>query len=165
MNYKIEGNLLLTGHGKRFDTIYERHYFQTLKSYYEKPFFKPKRYIAQNINNLSEKTTIYVTNNPDELIRFMKDLKEWLNEKPSEIFQEQYPKATLEFHLPENKSEFTLAVKGSDYWCVLWDLVQEIKSILKHDDLTDKEYEAIERIRNTLFELLESYNINLDEID
>jgi hypothetical protein len=43
-------------------------------------------------------------------------------------------KATLEFNLPEERTEHICAVKGMDTILILDDLLNEIRSFLKHGD-------------------------------
>ena len=70
-------------------------------------------------------------------------------------------KAILEFNLPEDKDQFTLANRGMDYWSALWDLQQEIRKHYKYDE---KEETTWETVQNMFFEILGDRSIDLDEI-
>jgi hypothetical protein len=71
--------------------------------------------------------------------------------------------AILKFNLPEDEPEFKLALMGSSYHSVLWDLDQELRSDLKHNDsLTDQEYEKVKLIREKLHELMREYGVSFD---
>ena len=43
-------------------------------------------------------------------------------------------KAILEFNLPEDKQEFNLATKASDWWYVCWQMDQYLRKRLKYDN-------------------------------
>ena len=74
-------------------------------------------------------------------------------------------KATLEFNLPEEKSEFNFANKGSDWWHVCWEMDQWLRGNTKHapDSMSEDEYNAYERCREKLRELIDSQGLNLDQ--
>lgn len=61
-------------------------------------------------------------------------------------------KAKLEFKLPEEKLEFYLASHAHDLWEVLWDLDQHLRSQLKHGDITEETYEALDSVRSLLWD-------------
>jgi hypothetical protein len=73
-------------------------------------------------------------------------------------------KAILEFDLPDDQDEFTMATKASKYWVALWDISQRYRSKLKHEQLSESEYLLIEAERDAFFEILEGHGINLNEI-
>jgi hypothetical protein len=70
--------------------------------------------------------------------------------------KEKNMKATLEFILPEEENEFKLATKGSDFFCALWDISQEVRN---HDKYGASAKDCITRIREIV------YNAGLDEIE
>lgn len=72
-------------------------------------------------------------------------------------------KAKLEFDLPEDKDDFTLAVNGLGLYCVLHDMCKYLRS-LEDKDFNDAEYEIIISISDKLFEFMEDHNINLDMV-
>ena len=41
-------------------------------------------------------------------------------------------KAKLEFDLPEDQDDFTMAVKGPEYYFTLWDLNQQCKNPFRY---------------------------------
>lgn len=45
-------------------------------------------------------------------------------------------RAILEFQLPEDSEDHRHALKGSEYWCAIFELDQELRSIYKHTDKT-----------------------------
>ena len=69
----------------------------------------------------------------------------------------------MKFNLPEEKQDLILAQKGSEYWLVLWNLVNGpdgIRGFLKHGhDFKDAD-DALEWVRDFIFD-----NVNLDEIE
>lgn len=71
-------------------------------------------------------------------------------------------KATLKFNLPEENAEHKLAVNAGNYYAVLWDIDQYLRSKLKHGDLTGEQYEVLEKTREELRDLMNTYNVTLD---
>jgi hypothetical protein len=72
-------------------------------------------------------------------------------------------KATLEFNLPEDQAEFDFATQGSNMYAALWDISQELRTLWKYEELDEKEWDMVERIRNKFFEILEDHQITLDK--
>jgi hypothetical protein len=72
-------------------------------------------------------------------------------------------KATLEFNLPEEQAEHYCAIKGADMLNVLWELKAEIRGMLKYGELTDKQYEIVDKIQDFLFTSLNDNDVNLDK--
>ena len=73
-------------------------------------------------------------------------------------------KGTLEFNLPEEREDHSLAIHGLDFALVCWDMDTKLRGWLKHGHKFKTADEAIESARENLFELLENYNVNLDMI-
>lgn len=65
------------------------------------------------------------------------------------------PKATLSFNLPEEESEHNIAVRGGDFYCALWDILNIIRAVDKYDKKLE---EAIDEIRETV------HGVNFDGI-
>ncbi len=72
-------------------------------------------------------------------------------------------KATLEFNLPEDQAEHYCAIKGADMLNVLWELKAEIRGMLKYGELTDKQYEIVDKIQDFLISSLNDNDVNLDK--
>jgi len=73
-------------------------------------------------------------------------------------------KAIIEFNLPDDQDDFTFATKGLKYYLVLWDMDQWLRSKLKYDDtLTDGQYEAYEKTREELRDLMLSRGVTFDD--
>ena len=75
-------------------------------------------------------------------------------------------KATLEFNLPDDEQEYNLANNAMNFWNVLWELDQELRAKTKYapDDMTDDDYDAYQKIRETLHELMKDNNVSLDMV-
>jgi hypothetical protein len=75
-------------------------------------------------------------------------------------------KAILEFNLPEDQQDFDLATKGMEFWSVLWELDQDLRSKTKYasDDLPKDKYDAYEEIRDMIRELMSENNISFDMV-
>ena len=71
-------------------------------------------------------------------------------------------KAILEFDLPEENAEHKLAVNAGNYYAVLWDIDQYIRNKLKHGGLAESEYVVLEKTRDELWDLMNTYNVTLD---
>ena len=72
-------------------------------------------------------------------------------------------KAKLTFNLPEDQAEFDFAVQGSKMYSALWDISQELRTLLKYEELSEEEWKIVERIRNKFYEILDDSQIKLDK--
>ena len=61
-------------------------------------------------------------------------------------------KAKLEFNLPEDNDDYTLAIKGREFWLCLWDLDQECRNFLKHKHKFKTPDEVLEWVRDHIVE-------------
>ena len=68
-------------------------------------------------------------------------------------------KAILEFTLPEDSSEYKLASSAPDFFLVLWDFDQWLRSEIKYND---KDYQGI---RDKLHEVMYEHSICLDDFE
>jgi len=74
-------------------------------------------------------------------------------------------KAVLKFDLPEDKEEFGMAVKGSRYYCAIWDMYNCLRTKLKHEELDDREAMIIQQMYKKFFEILEDNGLSLEPCD
>jgi hypothetical protein len=66
----------------------------------------------------------------------------------------------LKFNLPEEETEFKMAVNVSNYFTTLWDMDQWLRSEIKYNDrLSEEEYKTFEKVREKLYVLLNENNI------
>ena len=72
-------------------------------------------------------------------------------------------KATLEFNLPGVQHEFDLAVQGGKMYSALWDISQDLRTLWKYEELSEEEWNMVERIRDKFYEILNEHQINLDK--
>lgn len=72
-------------------------------------------------------------------------------------------KATIEFNLPEDQHEWDNAVKADAMFCVLWDVKQELRSLLKYQEITSEQYDIVEKIQEFLIDNLNENEINLNK--
>ena len=63
-------------------------------------------------------------------------------------------KAILEFELPEDKENFDASAKGMDWALVVWEIDQLLRNKLKHGELFPNTRETLEKIRDTLNDML-----------
>lgn len=73
-------------------------------------------------------------------------------------------KATLEFNLPDDESDFQLATKASKWYCLAWDLDQILRAGLKYGSYNceDSRDAAFEYIRKELHDIMEASGIQFD---
>lgn len=72
-------------------------------------------------------------------------------------------KAKLTFDLPEDKYEWENAIRADAMFCALWDVSQELRTLWKYEELSEDEWNMVERIRDKFYEILSEHNINLDK--
>ena len=72
-------------------------------------------------------------------------------------------KIKMTFNLPEDQAEFDFAVQGSKMYSALWDISQELRTLLKYEELSEEEWKIVERIRNKFYEILDENQIKLDK--
>ena len=75
------------------------------------------------------------------------------------------PKATLEFSLPEEQSEFQDAVQGGSLKGCVQDFDNHMRSLYKYseENMSDEEHKLLGVLREKLYEILQDSNINLFE--
>jgi hypothetical protein len=75
------------------------------------------------------------------------------------------PKATIQFNLPEEQSEFDLANNASKYYSVLWDLDQYLRNFVKYP--SDREdpilTDTMAKVRDELWRLMNEHNLDLNQ--
>lgn len=62
------------------------------------------------------------------------------------------PQYVIKFTLPKEEQDFKLAQRGKDYFCVIFDTLQEIRKYLKYGHEFKTVEDALEKIRETLSE-------------
>ena len=76
-------------------------------------------------------------------------------------------KIILEFDSDEEKDDARTALDAYKWKGVVWDLDQKLREITKYGyvgkvEATEQEMELAEKLRTTLREILEEFNLNLD---
>ena len=69
-------------------------------------------------------------------------------------------KTTMVFSLPEEKTDFTLAINGSKMYCTLWELDQWLRSEIKYGGR-----EELDEVRDKLRELMNDNHIDFDMVE
>ena len=72
-------------------------------------------------------------------------------------------KAKLTFNLPEDQAEFDFATQGGNMYSALFEISQELRTLWKYEELDEKEWDTVERIRNRFYEILDDHQIKLDK--
>jgi hypothetical protein len=71
-------------------------------------------------------------------------------------------KATLEFDLPEDQREYEVAIQAPRSQSFLWDFSNQLRSWVKyHHNFTSAD-DALDKIREEFYRLLNEHNINID---
>lgn len=73
-------------------------------------------------------------------------------------------KAILEFSLPEEENEHLLAVHGLDFALVVFDLDQLLRGWVKYGHQFESISEALEKARESIYDLMEDRGISLDMV-
>ena len=72
-------------------------------------------------------------------------------------------KATLEFNLPEDQSEFDVAIKGGDWRNLVWNMDQYLRKQVKYNEsLTPEQRDVYQQVRDELNGMLNQSNLDLD---
>lgn len=71
-------------------------------------------------------------------------------------------KAILEYNLPDDQHEYDIAIQANRTQSFLWDFSQQLRSWRKyHHDFKDAD-DALDKIREEFYRLLNQYNVNID---
>jgi hypothetical protein len=71
-------------------------------------------------------------------------------------------KAILEFNLPEDKVDFDLALQGSDWKHVCWEMDQYLRKELKYsDDKSFEELKLLQEVRDEFWKFMNENNVDL----
>lgn len=70
-------------------------------------------------------------------------------------------KATIEFNLPEENEEFNNAINGVKYKIIVQDIMNNLRSKLKYEELKEEEYDLYEKLREEFFDIIGSYDIDI----
>lgn len=72
-------------------------------------------------------------------------------------------KAILEFNLPEDKVDFDLALQGSDWKHVCWQMDQLLRTNTKYapDDANEEVLVALQKVRDELHRFMVENNVDL----
>lgn len=72
-------------------------------------------------------------------------------------------KATIEFNLPEEDAEFYCATKGTDMLNALFEIEIELRKLYKYEELNEDEWNMVEKIRASFYEIIDRNDINLNK--
>lgn len=72
-------------------------------------------------------------------------------------------KIILEFDSVEEQDEAKDALNGYKWKLAVWDIDQHLRSELKYNDnIKDEVYDALEKVRDEIRDILQGYGIQLD---
>lgn len=73
------------------------------------------------------------------------------------------PKAIIEFDLPDERWQYKCANNGTNFFCILTELDNYLRSKLKYGHEYESADDALEDVRKELWNLMEGEGVNLDE--
>jgi hypothetical protein len=75
-------------------------------------------------------------------------------------------RGTLEFNLDDQEDEvaYMRCVKAKDMALVLWDTDQYLRDQIKHGQIDESAYKALDTAREVFRTLMSNYNVDLDEL-
>lgn len=68
----------------------------------------------------------------------------------------------IKYDLIEERKEFEVAFKASNYKSALWDIDQYLRSELKYSELSEEEYKAFSRIRKKVWDIASDNEVQID---
>lgn len=70
-------------------------------------------------------------------------------------------KVNFEFLLPEDQDDLNIHLKSKDLYCVVWDLDQYMRNIVKYGEgpWTDEQIDAVQKVRDHLWALLRDRDV------
>ena len=71
-------------------------------------------------------------------------------------------KATIEFVFPEDQHEYDIMLESSRMYLALHDMKRDLRHEWKHGDLSQEQWDMVDKIRERFFEILQENNVNLD---
>ena len=73
-------------------------------------------------------------------------------------------KAKLIFDLPQDRYEYDMAMKGSDWYNVAWEMYQYLRGNTKYpsDDVHDEYIQAMSDCKDKLFEIMRENGVDFD---
>lgn len=71
--------------------------------------------------------------------------------------------AILKFNLPDDQDDFRYAVEGTKWFLVVHTFDQYLRSRIKYNDnLSDEEYELLEKVREELYSTIQGYQLSFE---
>lgn len=71
-------------------------------------------------------------------------------------------KAVFEFNLPEDQREYEVMIQASKAQAFLWDFSQQLRSWYKYGHQFKDADDAVDKIREEFYQLLNEHDVNLD---
>ena len=69
--------------------------------------------------------------------------------------------ATLRFMLPEDRDEFDVAVHGGDWREAMREVTEELRTKIKHGDLSEDDARIFTEVRDMIFSVLDDRELSL----
>ena len=74
-------------------------------------------------------------------------------------------KATLEFNLPEDRDEHTLAIKGPAYFHALDDVAEMLRQHWKYGEFGEEARVLIDAIHDEFYEIMQANGVSLEDVE
>lgn len=68
----------------------------------------------------------------------------------------------LDLEQEEDRDKLNFMLRGWMYRSVLWDLDQHLRAMIKYQDLTEEQYNALQGVRDKLWELINEEGIDIE---
>jgi len=72
-------------------------------------------------------------------------------------------KAILEFDLPDDQDQFNVASRAMNWALVVWALDGYLRDRIKYTELPEIVLDALEDVRDHLFDLMSDYGVTFDD--
>lgn len=72
------------------------------------------------------------------------------------------PRATLSFHLPEEEDQFRAAQEGEGWKHLMLDILNHLKSQIKHADIPEAKKAAFEEVRELIWNSIDDRKLKAD---
>ena len=79
-----------------------------------------------------------------------------------QLRQEDAIKAIFEFNLPEDQRDYDVMNQASKTQTFLWEFSQQLRSWYKHGHQFKDANDAVDKIREEFYQLLNEHDVNLD---
>ena len=92
----------------------------------------------------------------------MEIIKQQNNITTKPLNQNRMARVTIEFDSIEDKHEMEMCLNGMKWYLLAWELDQYLRNRLKHENLSEDAYKALDEARDKLHELRSENGLSFD---